>query len=201
MKRLKKKYARFPSVMTNIRHPEVEMNMPVLSSTLCNQTYGPTVATRSICIGYWIGGVAPCYGDSGSGVMVEVDDGHYVIAGVVTGGSKACGIPNQPAVAIDVSYYQMWLVNTIGGNDLRTTHLLMSSKFYNQAVNQTVISNLASENDPSVFGRVHIRDGTNEFTKHILVDEKHRDIYLELTLHALNIPTRVSHLNNNVNHN
>ena len=61
-----------------------------------------------MCIGYWLGGVAPCSGDSGSGILLEFQPNRYMIVGIVSGGATKCGIANQPAVAIDFNYYRKW---------------------------------------------------------------------------------------------
>ena len=93
---------------------------PTKEFDYCKHIYrGNSIADRSICVGYMIGGVGPAKGDSGSPLVINVND-KLVLVGIVSRGVGAQPIPNYPALASDINYLRRnWLEPFIKRDSLR----------------------------------------------------------------------------------
>ncbi|WAR23011.1 ENTK-like protein [Mya arenaria] len=76
----------------------------------CGELYSYKTYIRDsmMCAGYTGGGIDACKGDSGSGLMCEVDNGRWTLAGVVSWGDM-CGQTNRPGVYTSVTAFVDWI--------------------------------------------------------------------------------------------
>ncbi|GFR31329.1 serine proteinase stubble [Trichonephila clavata] len=61
-----------------------------------------------ICAGYPNGGKDSCEGDSGGPMVLQEDDGRWVLAGVISWGI-GCALPNQPGVYTRITKFAEWI--------------------------------------------------------------------------------------------
>lgn len=57
---------------------------------------------------------SPCYGDSGSGLVVEEADGTPYLVGITSSILAASCQPNNVALYTDIAYYYPWIMNKMG---------------------------------------------------------------------------------------
>ena len=116
-------------------HNYTKTVFPTKDFNYCKQFYvGDSIADRSICVGYMIGGVGPAKGDSGSPLVINVND-KLVLVGIVSRGVGAEPIPNYPALMTDTNYLlEDWLEPFIKRDSMRTTN-----------TNNTIISKMSVE--------------------------------------------------------
>ncbi|XP_022242785.1 transmembrane protease serine 9-like [Limulus polyphemus] len=95
--------------------PEVlqYVKVPIVRNSKCQQMFlkaGHIKAIRDnfICAGYETGGQDSCEGDSGGPLMVQRDDGRWVLVGTVSHGIK-CADPNLPGVYMKTTAYKPWI--------------------------------------------------------------------------------------------
>ena len=93
----------------------MEVAVDVISTDVCNTTYGGIISERYICAGVPFGGVDSCHGDSGGPLVCQGGDGDFFLAGIVGWGS-VCARPNKPGVYLDVRQILPFINNTIEAN-------------------------------------------------------------------------------------
>jgi len=105
--------------------------VPVRPFDRCKSAYaelGTTVTEKQICAGgEW--NKDSCIGDSGSGLMRQIN-GSWKLIGVVSFGPKRCGTPNFPGVYTRVNSYLPWILDTLHESSESTSggvirHLLL----------------------------------------------------------------------------
>ncbi|KAK3921691.1 Serine protease easter [Frankliniella fusca] len=94
------------------------VHLPVVSNSICHALYRnqANITKRQLCAGGELGFDA-CSGDSGGPLLkVEAYNGgpRYFIVGIVSFGSKRCGLTPTPGVYTRVSYYVDWILDNIG---------------------------------------------------------------------------------------
>ncbi|XP_052131239.1 CLIP domain-containing serine protease HP8-like isoform X2 [Frankliniella occidentalis] len=94
------------------------VHLPVVSNSICHALYRnqANITKRQLCAGGELGFDA-CSGDSGGPLLkVEAYNGgpRYFIVGIVSFGSKRCGLTPSPGVYTRVSYYVDWILDNIG---------------------------------------------------------------------------------------
>jgi len=96
--------------------------VPIQSQERCKSAYaseGHTVTGKQICAGgRW--NKDSCVGDSGSGLMRQVN-GRWQLIGVVSFGPSLCGTPNVPGVYARVNSYLPWILDTLHQNSNSTS--------------------------------------------------------------------------------
>lgn len=83
------------------------VQVPIVNTTKCQETYGSRVTQDHICAGFQVGGKDSCQGDSG-GPLVRVVDNRYELVGIVSFG-YGCGQPGAPGVYTRVASYIDWI--------------------------------------------------------------------------------------------
>lgn len=83
------------------------VQVPIVNTTRCQETYGARVTNDHVCAGFQSGGKDSCQGDSG-GPLVRVVDNRYELVGIVSFG-YGCGQPSAPGVYTRVASYIDWV--------------------------------------------------------------------------------------------
>ncbi|KAL1132595.1 hypothetical protein AAG570_010547 [Ranatra chinensis] len=99
-----------------------EVQVPVIENNVCQEMFhtaghSKTILNSFICAGYAHGQRDSCEGDSGGPLMMEREDGHWVLAGTVSHGIK-CAAPYLPGVYMRTTYYKPWLQAITAVKDL-----------------------------------------------------------------------------------
>jgi trypsin len=91
-----------------------DVAVPIISDADCSSIYGSKVVPDiNICAGDLInGGVDRCRGDSG-GPLVVPQGTETVAVGIVSWGSKKCGLPNAPGVYTEVGAFTNWIMSIL----------------------------------------------------------------------------------------
>jgi trypsin len=87
------------------------VQLPLISSSVCNKVYKNQITDRMLCAGIDRGGKDSCQGDSG-GPMTFNDNGHLVLAGIVSWGD-GCARPHAFGIYSKVSAAQEWIQKSI----------------------------------------------------------------------------------------
>jgi len=82
------------------------VDLPVVENKKCQKKFVSTIESRMICAGGQEGKDA-CIGDSGSGLIVRLDN-DIVLCGVVSFGRR-CALPEVPGVYTRVSSFVEWI--------------------------------------------------------------------------------------------
>ncbi|XP_018900398.2 LOW QUALITY PROTEIN: uncharacterized protein [Bemisia tabaci] len=95
-----------------------EVQVPVIENNVCQEMFhtaghAKTILSSFLCAGYANGQRDSCEGDSGGPLMIEREDGHWVLAGTVSHGIK-CAAPYLPGVYMRTTYYKPWLQTITG---------------------------------------------------------------------------------------
>lgn len=95
-----------------------EVQVPVIENSVCQEMFQTSGHAKNIigsflCAGYANGQRDSCEGDSGGPLMVERDDGHWVLVGTVSHGIK-CAAPYLPGVYMRTTFYKPWLKSITG---------------------------------------------------------------------------------------
>ncbi|XP_035214384.1 flocculation protein FLO11-like [Stegodyphus dumicola] len=90
-----------------------EVSLPVITNKLCESMYQDAgfvedIPDIFICAGYADGGKDSCEGDSGGPMVIQEDDGRWVLAGVISWGI-GCALPNQPGVYTRITKFSEWI--------------------------------------------------------------------------------------------
>ncbi|XP_063908406.1 serine protease easter-like isoform X2 [Zophobas morio] len=101
---------------------KLKVQLPVKSLPECNTTYSSltqgnvTLTLNQMCAG-GEKGKDSCKGDSGGPLMTvgldKYKDPHWIVAGIVSFGPKACGTGNLPGIYTKVSKYMTWIVDKL----------------------------------------------------------------------------------------
>ncbi|MBM4412762.1 MAG: trypsin-like serine protease [Chloroflexi bacterium] len=84
-----------------------KVNVPVVSTTLCNSAYG-SITSRMYCAGnYAAGGIDSCQGDSGGPIFVN-QNGTYKLTGIVSSGYE-CATAGYPGIYTHVANLRPWV--------------------------------------------------------------------------------------------
>ncbi|KAG8179986.1 hypothetical protein JTE90_007954 [Oedothorax gibbosus] len=84
------------------------LEMPVVENGECQKVFWTSIESNMLCAGGEKGHDA-CVGDSGSGLVVRMEN-DYVLCGVVSFGRR-CALKNIPGVYTRVSSYVDWIYN------------------------------------------------------------------------------------------
>ncbi|GFX43982.1 serine proteinase stubble [Trichonephila clavipes] len=90
-----------------------EVSLPIITNKLCENMYRQAgfvedIPDIFICAGYTNGGKDSCEGDSGGPMVLQEDDGRWVLAGVISWGI-GCALPNQPGVYTRITKFAEWI--------------------------------------------------------------------------------------------
>jgi len=89
-----------------------EVDVPIISNTVCNQQYGGDITNAMICAYVDGGGKDSCQGDSGGPLFVSKNS-NPVLIGVVSWG-QGCARDNYAGVYARVSALSDWILDIIG---------------------------------------------------------------------------------------
>ena len=95
-----------------------QVSVPIMENEECQEMFTrsghkKTVRKSFLCAGYQQGKKDSCEGDSGGPLMVQEDDGRWVLAGTVSHGIK-CAYPDLPGVYMRMTYYKPWIEKIAG---------------------------------------------------------------------------------------
>ncbi|XP_054711308.1 mucin-2-like [Uloborus diversus] len=90
-----------------------EVALPVITNKVCENMYRQAgfvedIPDIFICAGYGDGGKDSCEGDSGGPMVIQEEDGRWVLAGVISWGI-GCALPNQPGVYTRITKFAEWI--------------------------------------------------------------------------------------------
>lgn len=84
-----------------------KVNVPLVSSERCNNSYRGEITERMVCAGFDIGGKDSCQGDSG-GPLYLTSNGTQTLVGIVSWG-EGCARANKYGVYAKVSSVTSWI--------------------------------------------------------------------------------------------
>jgi len=90
-----------------------EVDLPIINNTMCESMYRDAgyvehIPEIFICAGYAVGGKDSCEGDSGGPMVVQREDGRFMLSGVISWGI-GCAEKNQPGVYTRISEFKDWI--------------------------------------------------------------------------------------------
>ncbi|PNF43463.1 hypothetical protein B7P43_G10805 [Cryptotermes secundus] len=90
-----------------------EVQVPVIENSVCQEMFhtaghSKVILNSFLCAGYANGQKDSCEGDSGGPLMLQREDGHWVLVGTVSHGIK-CAAPYLPGVYMRTTFYKPWL--------------------------------------------------------------------------------------------
>jgi len=90
-----------------------EVDLPIINNTMCESMYRDAgyvehIPDIFICAGYAVGGKDSCEGDSGGPMVVQREDGRFMLSGVISWGI-GCAEKNQPGVYTRISEFKDWI--------------------------------------------------------------------------------------------
>lgn len=93
------------------------VKLPILANSQCQQMFldaGHVKAIRDtfLCAGYPDGGKDSCEGDSGGPLMMQREDGRWVLIGTVSHGIR-CAEPNLPGIYMKTAAFRPWIDSII----------------------------------------------------------------------------------------
>lgn len=97
------------------------VNLPVVSNSVCRDSYGDIIDSSQLCAGEADGGVDSCQGDSGGPLMIS-ENGEYKQAGVVSFGN-GCALADFYGVYTRTASFTGWISGYVVdgvGSDLGT---------------------------------------------------------------------------------
>jgi secreted trypsin-like serine protease len=97
----------------------LQVTVPIVSQTTCNQQYQGIIDERQVCAGLPAGGKDSCQGDSG-GPLFEKVDGQNVQVGIVSFGN-GCARANFSGVYTAVASFRDWIQTNTNGAVPATT--------------------------------------------------------------------------------
>ncbi|XP_036449654.1 trypsin-3-like [Colossoma macropomum] len=86
------------------------LDAPILSDTVCKNSYPGEITSNMFCAGFVEGGKDSCQGDSGGPVVCNGQ-----LQGIVSWG-YGCAQKNRPGVYTKVCNYNSWITSTINSN-------------------------------------------------------------------------------------
>ncbi|KAG5675195.1 hypothetical protein PVAND_005119 [Polypedilum vanderplanki] len=84
--------------------------LPLVNNTICREVF-PDNTTPGILCANTAGGISPCAGDTGSGIVIEVATGRNVLMGVFSYNVPVCSI-EIPAVFEEITGHLDWIEET-----------------------------------------------------------------------------------------
>merc|ERR1711979_11243 len=86
------------------------VNVPLMTNADCKKTgYEATsIKPSMVCAGYKKGGKDSCEGDSGGPMVVQRQDGRFMLSGIISWGI-GCAEENQPGVYTRISEFRDWI--------------------------------------------------------------------------------------------
>ncbi|MGE0634086.1 MAG: serine protease [Pseudobdellovibrionaceae bacterium] len=90
-----------------------KVDVPLVTSSACNESYTGQITDRMICAGFEDGGKDSCQGDSGGPLIVKDENGQMFLAGVVSWG-QGCARPKYYGVYSKVNAVSAWIYQTTG---------------------------------------------------------------------------------------
>ncbi|MDQ7016384.1 MAG: trypsin-like serine protease [Gammaproteobacteria bacterium] len=93
-----------------------EVDLPLVSQSSCNQSYGGGITDNMLCAGFAAGGKDSCQGDSG-GPLLYQNNGVWHQVGVVSFGN-GCAQAGFPGVYTRVANYESWIKEFVQGVQL-----------------------------------------------------------------------------------
>ena len=93
-----------------------EVEVELVSKEVCNSniSYNGLLNERFLCAGFQAGGKDACGGDSGGPLACQIENGSFVLTGVVSWG-EGCARANKYGVYLDVRYMLPFIENTLYG--------------------------------------------------------------------------------------
>lgn len=95
---------------------KLKAKIPIVNSSDCNRVYESNKINLSdgqICVGGEFG-IDSCRGDSGGPLMFVAEDNIFVLYGMVSFGTTACGSKGYPSIYTKIGFYLSWVSsNTI----------------------------------------------------------------------------------------
>jgi secreted trypsin-like serine protease len=91
-----------------------EVEVPIVSRSTCNATYGAAFTQNMFCAGYSQGGKDTCQSDSG-GPLMAIEQGKYVQFGLTSWGA-GCAKPNFYGIYTRLSNFENWISSYTSGS-------------------------------------------------------------------------------------
>lgn len=94
---------------------KLKAKIPIVNSSECNRIYESSkinLSNGQICAGGEVG-IDSCRGDSGGPLMFVEKENVFVIYGLVSFGTTACGSKGYPSIYTKIGYYLNWIVSNI----------------------------------------------------------------------------------------
>jgi len=90
-----------------------EVSLPIINNAECEGMYRDAgyiehIPSIFICAGYKKGGKDSCEGDSGGPMVVQRQDGRFILSGIISWGI-GCAEENQPGVYTRISEFRDWI--------------------------------------------------------------------------------------------
>jgi len=85
-----------------------KVNLPIVPFDTCKAYYKDRVHTTNICGGFKSGDRDACQGDSGGPFSCLLNNGHWVLGGIVSWGD-GCAYPDIPGIFSDVTSFLPWI--------------------------------------------------------------------------------------------
>ncbi|XP_043277928.1 venom protease-like [Venturia canescens] len=92
-----------------------QVKLPIVAEEKCKAAYSKTariIDESVLCAGYEQGGKDACVGDSGGPMMLPIARTWYSI-GVISFGSRGCGVPGIPSVYAKTEYFLDFIVKSL----------------------------------------------------------------------------------------
>ena len=90
-----------------------EVSLPIMSNDQCERRFRDAgdrehIPNIFICAGYKKGGKDSCEGDSGGPMVVQREDGRFILSGISSWG-LGCAEENRPGVYTRISEFRDWI--------------------------------------------------------------------------------------------
>jgi hypothetical protein len=85
-----------------------KVSLPIISNTICNESYKGAIKASMLCAGYAQGGKDSCQGDSGGPFIVADGNGGWKQAGIVSWGN-GCARPEYYGVYTRLVSFRSWI--------------------------------------------------------------------------------------------
>ncbi|MFN8392510.1 MAG: serine protease [Bdellovibrionota bacterium] len=135
------------------------VNLPIISNSACNSSFGGGITSNMVCAGFAQGGKDTCQGDSG-GPLVTTIGGVLTLVGITSFGN-GCAEPNSYGVYSRPSQFQSFIEQYV---PLSPPPIPTDGKLglWNGYLNMTNIIELVNNTGSSVYAQVnmHSIDGT-----------------------------------------
>jgi secreted trypsin-like serine protease len=105
-----------------------EVEVPIVSRSICEAIYGTDFTQNMICAGYSQGGSDTCRSDSG-GPLMGIQYGEYVQIGLTSWG-VGCAQPELYGIYTRLSNFESWINSYTGNTSYPTGGISSWSKFY-----------------------------------------------------------------------